>query len=151
MKLGNVEMSWASGCFNTPQRNMNNIHHLLRAMPIKLSVKDGKISSSTVNLMGGRSCMHPRAATFNIFQPSFSSGFSCRPERDPLWCLCTETILPTHMWRSLSHWIWTLCHTISKSWVGVWMTSNNSWRILEPVSFILPLQFIHKIIWVLSA
>ena len=29
----------------TPQRNWNNIPHLLRAMPVKVSVNDGKISN----------------------------------------------------------------------------------------------------------
>ena len=37
-------MSRASGGPDTPQRNRNNIPDLLRAMPVKESVKDGKIS-----------------------------------------------------------------------------------------------------------
>ena len=37
-------MSRASGGPDTPQRNWNNIPALLRAMPVKVSVKDGKIS-----------------------------------------------------------------------------------------------------------
>ena len=32
-------MDWASGCTDMPQRNWNNIPDLLRAMPMKLSVK----------------------------------------------------------------------------------------------------------------
>ena len=37
-------MSLASGGSDTPQRNRNNLPDLLRAMPVKVSVKDGKIS-----------------------------------------------------------------------------------------------------------
>ena len=40
-------MGRASSCSDTPQRNRNNIPDLLRAMPVKLFVKDGKISSQT--------------------------------------------------------------------------------------------------------
>ena len=37
-------MSKASGGSDTPQRNRNNLPYLLRAMSVKVSVKDGKIS-----------------------------------------------------------------------------------------------------------
>ena len=36
-------MSWASGGSGTSQRNRSNISDLPRAMPAKVSVKDGKI------------------------------------------------------------------------------------------------------------
>ena len=36
-------MSQASGSPGMPQRNRNNIPDLLRAMPLKVFVKDGKI------------------------------------------------------------------------------------------------------------
>ena len=38
-------MSCASGGSDTPQRNRNHISDLLRAMLVKVSVKDGKISN----------------------------------------------------------------------------------------------------------
>ena len=38
-------MSGASGGPDTPQRNWNNIHDLLRTMPVKVSIKGGKISN----------------------------------------------------------------------------------------------------------
>ena len=38
-------MSEASVVFDTPQRKRNNIPDHLRAMPMKVSVKDGKISN----------------------------------------------------------------------------------------------------------
>ena len=38
-------MSWACGGSDTPQRNMNNIPDLLRTMPVKVFVKDGKTSN----------------------------------------------------------------------------------------------------------
>ena len=38
-------MSRASGGPNTPQRNRNNIPDLRRAIPVKVSVIDGKICS----------------------------------------------------------------------------------------------------------
>ena len=41
-----------SGGPDTPQRNWNNIPDLLRTMPVKASVKDGKISNKTT--MGKR-------------------------------------------------------------------------------------------------
>ena len=44
MKLAEV-MSQASGVPDTPQRNRNNVADLLRAMSVKVSVKDGKIFS----------------------------------------------------------------------------------------------------------
>ena len=37
--------SWASGGPDTPQRNWNNVPDLLRAMPVKVSAKVGKISN----------------------------------------------------------------------------------------------------------
>ena len=37
-------MIWASGGSDTPQRNRNILPDLLRAMPVKLYVKDVKIS-----------------------------------------------------------------------------------------------------------
>ena len=37
-------MSGASGGPDTPKKNWNNIPDLLRTMPVKVSVKDGKIS-----------------------------------------------------------------------------------------------------------
>ena len=36
-------MSQASGGPNTPQRNRNNLPDLLRVMPVRVSIKDGKI------------------------------------------------------------------------------------------------------------
>ena len=36
-------MSRVSGGPDTPQRNWNDIPNLLRAMPVKVSVKDGRI------------------------------------------------------------------------------------------------------------
>ena len=42
-----VRVSRASGVAETPQRKWNNIPDLLRGMPVKVSVKDGKISNST--------------------------------------------------------------------------------------------------------
>ena len=38
-------MTLASGGSDTPQRNRNNLHDLLRTMPVKVSVKDGKLSN----------------------------------------------------------------------------------------------------------
>ena len=38
-------MSRASGGPDTPQRNWNDIPDLLRAMSVKVSAKDGKISN----------------------------------------------------------------------------------------------------------
>ena len=38
-------MSQASGVPDTPQRNRDNFPDLLRAMPVKAYVKDGKISN----------------------------------------------------------------------------------------------------------
>ena len=38
-------MSRTSGGSDTPQRNWNNLPDLLRAMPMKVSIKDGKISN----------------------------------------------------------------------------------------------------------
>ena len=46
-------MSRASGCSDMPQRNRNNLPHLLGAIAVKLSVRDGKISNQTT--MGKRS------------------------------------------------------------------------------------------------
>ena len=40
-------MSRASGGPGTPQGNRNNIPDLLRAMPVKISLKDGKVSNET--------------------------------------------------------------------------------------------------------
>ena len=45
-------MSRASGSPDTPQRNRNNLPDLLRAMPVKASVKDGRICNQT--MMGKR-------------------------------------------------------------------------------------------------
>ena len=45
-------MSWASGGPDTLQRNRNNLPDLLRTMPVKVSVKDGKISHQST--MGKR-------------------------------------------------------------------------------------------------
>ena len=42
----------ASGGPDTPQRNINNIPYLLRAMPMKASVKDGKILQLNEKLHG---------------------------------------------------------------------------------------------------
>ena len=41
-------MSRASGDSYTPQRNRDDSLDLLRAMPVKISVKDGKISKCTL-------------------------------------------------------------------------------------------------------
>ena len=38
-------MSRASGGPDTPQRNWNNISNFLRAMSVKVSIKDGKMSN----------------------------------------------------------------------------------------------------------
>ena len=38
-------MSRASGGSDTPQRNRNNLPDLLRIMPFKVFIKDGKISN----------------------------------------------------------------------------------------------------------
>ena len=38
-------MSRVSGGPDTSQRNRNNLPDLLKAMPVKVSVKDGKISN----------------------------------------------------------------------------------------------------------
>ena len=45
-------MSQASGVSSMPQRNRNNLPDLLRAMLVKVSIKDGKISNQTT--MGKR-------------------------------------------------------------------------------------------------
>ena len=45
MKLGKGVNELGFWGPNTPQRNMNNIPDLLRAMPVKVSVEDGKISN----------------------------------------------------------------------------------------------------------
>ena len=47
MKLGKgvTKLSFPSGGFDTPQRNRNNPPDLLRAMPVKVPVIDGKISN----------------------------------------------------------------------------------------------------------
>ena len=45
-------VSRVSGGSDTPQRSRNHIPDLLRAMPVKLSVKDGQISNLTT--MGKR-------------------------------------------------------------------------------------------------
>ena len=43
-------MSQASGVLDMPQRNWNNIPDLLRAMPVKASVKDGGIGKMVKSL-----------------------------------------------------------------------------------------------------
>ena len=35
-------MSWASGFSDTPQRDWNNIPDFMRAMSVKVSIKDGR-------------------------------------------------------------------------------------------------------------
>ena len=45
MKLGKGVNELASGGPDTPQRNWKNIPDLLRAMSVKVSVIDGKISN----------------------------------------------------------------------------------------------------------
>ena len=45
MKLGKGVSELSSGGSDTPQRNWNNIPDLLIVMPVKVSVKDGKISN----------------------------------------------------------------------------------------------------------
>ena len=40
-------MSGAVGGSDTPQRNWNNLPDLLRTIPVKLSIEDGKISDKT--------------------------------------------------------------------------------------------------------
>ena len=41
-------MRRTSGVPNTPPRNRNNIPDLLRAMPVRVFVKDGMISNTTM-------------------------------------------------------------------------------------------------------
>ena len=41
-------MSRASGGSDTPQRNRNNLPDLLRTMPVKVFIKDGKISNQSM-------------------------------------------------------------------------------------------------------
>ena len=48
-------MSRASGGLNTLQRDMSNIPDPLRTKPVKVSVKDGKISNYQLNDDGRRS------------------------------------------------------------------------------------------------
>ena len=45
VKLGNGVNELSFWWSDTPQRNWNNIPHLLRAMAVKVPVKDGKISN----------------------------------------------------------------------------------------------------------
>ena len=44
MKLGEGLSKLSFCCSDTPQRNWNNIPDLLRTMPLKVSVKDEKIT-----------------------------------------------------------------------------------------------------------
>ena len=45
MKLGKGVNELSFWCFDTPQRNRNNLPDLLRTMPVKVFIKDGKISN----------------------------------------------------------------------------------------------------------
>ena len=62
-------MSRASGDPDTPKRNWNNLPDLLRAMSVKASVKDGKIS----NLMERLPAYSPRRiyAVFQLYPTMF--------------------------------------------------------------------------------